>query len=199
MRRNAWMLAIALGLLPVAASAQGRADSHTGFTGAAGLMSGSLHADCSDCDGTTNKHNIGLFGAFGANLNPNVVLRADVYIWEHSETHVDKNATSDLDYFGGAVLWYPRAHSQYFVKGGIGIASITTQITQQGLASDFKEIAPMVQVGIGNDFRLGKTYSITPFIDYLYGFSAKAKIDGASSESKMTSSMFVLGAAVTWH
>jgi hypothetical protein len=94
------------------------------------------------------------------------------------------------------LIFYPSATGGFFVKGGLGVSYLTETATGYSSA-DLTAFA--LSGGVGYDFRLGKTFGLTPYFNGFYGFPASVKSGGLTSSNKVSQSLLQLGLAVAWH
>jgi hypothetical protein len=191
------MLAVATG----AASAQ-HVRKERGFTWDLGVGKGWLTSACSECVARPSDTDLGFQLRAGWKLRNNWIVGAEAYLWSNSKFVANETQEIRYDAVSAIVIWYPWRHYELFLKGGLGITSNTTLLVLSDgnlRSNEFKATPVTGTLGAGLDLNLGKSWSFTPFIDYQNGLSAKAKIDGASSDQKVTTSMVIFGVALTVH
>lgn len=174
-----------------------------GFTWDVGFGKAWLTSACSGCVARPNDTDLGTQVRAGWKLRDNWIVGAEAFLWSNSKL-VGGTDTQKLSYnaYSAILMWYPWRHSEAFVKGGLGITSNKTLLVQGGgggLADEFKATPITGTIGAGIDLNLGKSWSISPFIDYQNGLAAKATINGASSSQKVSTSMIMFGVALTVH
>ena len=200
-----WRLLVVSTMLVLAA---GRASAQhikkdRGFTWDVGFAKGWLTSACSNCVARPSDTDLGGQFRAGWKLRNNWIVGAEAFLWSNTKLvgGVD-NQKLTYSAFSAVLMWYPWRHSEAFVKGGVGITSNTTLLVQSGgggLADEMKATPLTGTIGVGIDLNLAKSWSISPFIDYQNGLSAKAKISGSSSNQNVTTSMIMLGVALTVH
>jgi len=113
----------------------------------------------------------------GGALSQKLLIGVESNGWYKSE----QGATLTFGTLTGAVQFYPAANGGFFRSGGAGLATLTLT----GLDAEY---GLGVLLGLGYDARVGRNFSITPFLN---GFASS--IDGT------TVSVGQLGVGVTFH
>ncbi len=160
------------------AQAQSRPQTREGFFIGFGFGWGSL--GCSDCSGERES---GLSGYFklGAAVNQRVLLGFESNGWFKEQSGVTLSQGN-----GSAVIYlYPNPESGFFIKGGIGLATLNLDVS--GFGSDNVTGFGLVG-GLGYDARVGRNFSLTPFGNFVYG-----SFDGGSTN------VIQAGIGLTWH
>ncbi len=125
-----------------------------------------------------------LYVRLGGTVSQKVLLGAEVNGWGRSQG----DATLSRGNVTFTVLFYPSRNGGFFLKAGLGTASVTTAVTSGTVTTTDQRIGGGSTIGVGWDIRLGKNLYLTPNIDFL-----GQVIDGA--ENSLT--LFSLG--LTWH
>jgi hypothetical protein len=162
-----------------------------GFWIAIGLGAGTYDLMCSDCSYDAKTDLSGTL-RMGGTLSQKVLIGGETMGWTHSENGVDQCAGA----LSGAVIFYPSATGGFFLKGGLGVAYLTAS------ASGYETetlTAFALSGGVGYDFRLGKTFGLTPYFNGFYGFPASYKVGGVGAGFDVSQSLLQLGLAVAWH
>ena len=180
-------LALAIVVGPLAAQAKNEPDApggaassgssvRHGLWGGIGLGYGSL--GCSGCSGIS-----GLSGnlRIGGTVNPGLSLGIGTFGFYHSESSYSLSQSAFL----GLVDVYPSATSGFFFQAGVGYGGQSIDIPSygSGSVSGFSDL-----LGAGIDVRTGRTFYLTPFLNY---FQLHA--------SGTTNSVLQFGLAATWH
>ena len=149
-----------------------------GFWISVGLGAGSL--GCEGCDDrlTGASGNVALGGTLGGGL---VLLGLFVNSW----TKTEEGATLNAGTVTGGFRLYPSRTNGFFFTGGVGLGSVELDTETFGSESD---VGAGAMVGLGWDIRVGRTVSVTPFVNGM-GIS----IDGS------TANVAQAGLGVTWH
>lgn len=148
--------ALALFVTPVTAqSANVRQGFWYGFGFGAG--SGKLHCDiCNDSSGTDLAASIRAGGV----LSKSWLLGGELDGWTNSQDVATRRSWS----VSAVALWYPWPERGAYVKGGLGLTGYS--------ASDSVDVISTTRpggiVGIGYEWRIGKKYSINPYLNYQY-------------------------------
>lgn len=194
------LIAGALMLTAAAAAAQSKPaapedqprNAHRGFWISFGLGGGSAGVDCSSC---STERTSGFSGNFriGGTLSQRLLLGFETNGWLHSESGVDETLG-----FGSAVLaWYPSRTGAFFLKFGIG--GMTYKATDG--VDDFTATAAAGSFGLGYDFRMGRNFSLTPYVNSLATSAATFKLNGTAlpTSEDVKINLIQFGLAATWH
>ena len=98
----------------------------------------------------------------GTALNEKVLLGAEFSGWVKEEGGV--NLT--VSFATASAYLYPNPENGFFVKGGLGIATIDVGL---GGFGSVRQNGRAATVGAGYDIGLGARFGLTPYIDYHYG------------------------------
>ena len=176
---------------PTAPSEEPR-NAHKGFWISVGLGTGSAGVDCSSCSNDrTNGFSGGL--RLGGTLSQQWLLGFESNGWFHSESGVDETLA-----FGNVVAaWYPSRTGAFYLKFGLGGMSYKAT---DGV-DDLTATAPAATLGIGYDFRVGRNFSVTPYLNSLATSAASFKVNGTSAPTNedITISLVQFGVAASWH
>jgi outer membrane protein with beta-barrel domain len=190
---------LALTLTAVTAvTAQSKLQTRDGFTISFGLGLGSVGVSCNGC--TTDRENApsGYLRVSGA-VRPNLVVAAESQFWNKETT--DQRTTENIT--AGALLgvaqWYPEPAGGFYVKAGVGVGSLSDDITDPVFNAKVESTGLALNFGAGFDYRMGKNFSLTPFVNYTAMTGGKAKVNGASTSEKLNGNLFQVGLGFTWH
>ena len=161
-----------------------------GFTAAVGLGLGNALVSCDGC-ASGRANGLGLRFMFGGALKANLILAGESESW--NKTELD-DSQSGFAWTSFVTLWYPKPASGFFVKGGVGISSVSILIQSAGRTARLETVAPGLVAGAGYDIRVGRNFSLTPYATLLY--AAKA---GASDRFRAGGNLLSVGLATTWH
>ena len=169
---------LALALAP-AAPGQGHPQTRQGFWIGFGLGWGSLSYSCTGCSGSEGA--LSGYLKMGGTLSPKLLIGGETNGWTKNESGVTITAGN----LSGTVYFYPAPASGFFVRGGLGVASLSassggTSASQSGFGATF---------GLGYDVRVGRNLSITPVANYNWG----------AIESGVKQNIFQLAVGVTFH
>jgi hypothetical protein len=161
--------------LPVALHAQDK-PARDGFWFNIGLGAGSF--GCEGCETTLT----GLTGqlSLGGTINQHVSLGVSSNGWTKSEN----GATLSMGSLTAMLRYYPSSTGNFFLTGGLGIATLSAGAIGVGSASTTGTAAIL---GLGYDIRLNNSVSLTPFWNGIGG-----SFDGG------TASFGQIGLAFTW-
>jgi hypothetical protein len=163
------LLSLAAVALFLAGNAQGQgryAPRHSGFWFSAGLGYGSL--GCQNCGSRTG----GLSGnlALGGTLSPKVLLGVSSNGWMKSEN----GSTLTVNALTAAVRFYPSVTGGFYLMGGLGLGTVSANVTGVGSGS---ETGVGALLGLGYDIRIGPKVSLTP---YWNGFAMNSSNSNAN-------------------
>lgn len=202
MRRVLSLAALSLAALASAASAQrtsrtpvtSSAPTHDGFTWGFGLGNGSAGVSCTGC--ATDREN-GLSGylAMGGAVSPTLVFGGELNGWSKSKNQTD----SRIGFLTAYAQWYPSMTNGFFVKPGLGMGNITIEDKSTAPSSKLESTGFAYQIGMGYDFHMGQSFSLTPYANYISTAAAKAKLNGTDTGSNLNSNNFQVGLGLTWY
>ena len=159
MRRFVSLVLFVLLALPALAEAQSRPQTREGFWIGFGLGGGSFGCDeCGDEDRLTGA---AAYFKLGGTVNQNVLLGAEINGWAKSED----GATLSLSNVNAVIYLYPSKTGGFHFKGGIGLATVRFEIGDV----EADETGGGAVLGIGYDARVGKNFSLTPFLNVTAG------------------------------
>ena len=188
-RRAARGLAIGLALmsLPAAASAQTARDGQ--WLGV-GLGGGLDQVACDACAGTPKS---GLTGyvRFGGTLSERLLLGAEVDLW----TRGDDGIRQYLGALNAIALLYAGPEARFHIKLGVGIVSFRAAEDGDALTA----FTFGASGGIGHDFRINDTLSLTPFASLMLAPFADLEFNGELASGGATLGLLQAGLGLTWH
>jgi hypothetical protein len=195
-RWRALIALVMLGTVALTASAQTR-PRHEGWNTALGIGFGKLRTSCTGCELARDGAYQMTFRA-GWTLSDAFIVAVDGLVFQKQRQENDgvnvRNVNTNFYALTADVLWYPSKRWEIFLKGGAGGASNSIHLDTQLGPRHVKATAPTVRFGIGTDMRFGRTWSISPYVDYLMGLSTRTNVEGI----EIRSSMLLFGAAITW-
>ena len=192
----AWIMASVFCLTaPIGAQAPA-SSGHSGFHAAIGAGYGSMAFTCNVCS-DTRESSTALMLRVGGAVRPDLVLSAEVTGW----TNGLSLGTESVTWIDLVAQYYPVPTGGFFLKGGLGVAAISSNTVPNGagfLKFDTKSVGGVI--GIGFDVRLSKGFSLTPFLDLLYAAPAHGdpKVNGGQSGTTLGANMLHLGLAASW-
>jgi hypothetical protein len=163
------LLSLAAVTLFLAGNVQGQgqyAPRHSGFWFSAGLGYGSL--GCQNCGSRTG----GLSGnlALGGTLSQKLLLGVSSNGWMKSEN----GSTLTVNALTAAVRFYPSVTGGFFLMGGLGLGTVSANVSGVGSGS---ETGVGALLGLGYDMRIGPKVSLTP---YWNGFAMNSSNSNAN-------------------
>src|SRR5262245_9423837 len=135
---------------------------------------GSASVDCDDgCNGDDREGSISGFVKLGGTINRHVLLGVEANGWTKEESGVRVTLAN----VSGTVTLYPGAHSGFFLKAGAGLAYVDTSARQGSLDVSVSQTGFGLVTGLGWDLRLGGNISLTPCVNFNYGWPGDISLD----------------------
>ena len=187
--RSRTLLSLLL-LVPSLAAAQGKLQTRQGFGISFGLGSGSAGVSCDGCGSDRDNGSSGYL-RIGGLMRPNLFVAGESNGWFHSEAGTDVM----VSFVSAVAQWYPSVAKGWYAKGGLGMSMYSAS---DG-TNDMTSTGGAITLGGGYDWRLGTNFSLTPFVNYLYGTSAEVKLNGTGTGSNWSPNVFQAGIGFTWH
>jgi len=190
MKRTSFSFRAAL-LLPLAtiAAQTTNSEGHKGFHAAVGLGYGSAVATCNGCS-SDRETNPAIMLRFGGAVNPGLVLSGEINGWSKEKN----GATTTISWVNFVAQLYPTPTSGFYWKGGVGYAAATETVAgAKAEAMGFGVVG-----GIGYDIAMGRSFSLTPYIDLLWMSKADAKFNGTSSGFDVGANLVHIGLSASW-
>jgi outer membrane autotransporter protein len=200
-----WRFPLLCALLVAGATAgvaQDRAITNQGFTWSIGFSKISLKIDCSLSCATQSTGALGFVGHAGWTLKNNLIAGVEFNLSQKAQDLNGDGDNEDVDfkYVGAALQFYPHAYREFFVKGAVGFGKSSTRMEVPTFGErDVDGSGLGFSLGTGIDFHVSKSFSITPYLDYLFGFKGAANLDGAASDVDLTTSAFQWGLKIVVH
>ena len=190
MRIASVAVAALLAAAPLAAQSTSNPQTRQGFTIAFGLGAGSAGISCDGCD-DERETGVSGFLRLGGAIRPNLVISGQTRGFRKEEDGV----TSTAGFLFAAAQLYPQPATGFYLEGGLGFGTLTIsdavdELTSGGLA---------MTLGTGYDVRVGKNFSLTPFVNFMTTFGAEGKVNGISANEKLNTNVLQLGLGFTWH
>ena len=66
-------------------------------------------------------------------------------------------------------------------------------------SAKLESVGVAILLSTGYDYRVGKNFSLTPFLNYLATAGGKAQINGAVTSEKLNANLAQIGLGFTWH
>lgn len=176
-RRSLVSLVVAASVVGTAAPASAQAPSRDGFFIGFGFGYGSLGIE----DEPDRESSMSGFLTLGGALNQSILLAGESNAWLKEESGV----TLTVGSVNAVVYFYPTAGGPFFLKGGLGVATVEVDAGAVGSADD---TGLGVTLGAGYDIGFGGRFAVTPFGNFLLG-----NFDGGSTN------ILQLGVGVHWY
>jgi len=156
---------------------------------------GSADVSCDEvCEGGEREGSFTGFCKLGGTLNERVLLGVEGNGWIKEEDDV----TVTLGSFTGTVTFYPQASGGFFLKGGVGISYVDTEVQVGTLTATLSKTGWGVLAGLGYDLRVGRNVSLTPSVNFHYGEPGDLTFEGETLAGwKQNVVSFELG--ITFH
>ncbi len=167
-----------------------------GFWIGFGLGYGTASVSFDDFSDDDREGSITGFLKLGGTLNHRVLLGVESNAWVKSEEDV----TLTLGSVAGTVTFYPMPTSGFFVKGGLGLSYMRTDVFLGGAGTvNVSKTGWGMIAGLGYDWRLGENTSITPVLNFYYGKPGDIDIDGVSAFGGWSQNVWDFGVGITFH
>jgi len=180
MHRSRITVALLLGLVagvcqsdPLSAQAPARSGFFIGF----GLGAGSLGVE----DASEREASASGYFTIGGALNDKVLLGAESSAWVKEEDGVTVTSAA----LNAVAYVYPNPTGGFFLKGGLGVATLEVDGGAFGSAS---ETGTALTLGAGYDIGFGGRFGLTPYGAFVY-----SKFDGGSTN------LIHFGLGVNWY
>lgn len=193
MRTQIAILAATLSMLvPARASQAQRPNSREGVNVSFGFGGGTAGIGCDGCD--RNRQGGTLFYVnVGGTLTRRLTLGGELNGFGYSSNDEDLAIASLMV----VAHFYPEPASGFFLTGGAGLTS--TSITNHLDRTDVSATGVGLAAGLGYDVRLGRNFSLTPYAQYVKGFSGTVSYNGVNSPGEMNPDYVQVGLGFTWH
>lgn len=138
-----------------------RPQARAGFWISGGGGFGSLDLTCSGCT-VDREPGVAYLLALGGTVSRSLLLGGEIEGWAKEVNGVDIT----FGHVSGVAYWYPQSNGGFFIKGGLGVASLALDA---GPLSNDSENGLGLHIGAGYDVRLGKNLSLTPAGSFFWG------------------------------
>lgn len=184
------LVVAAVGAVPATLHAQKLEQTRSGFAIGFGIGIGNAGLDCDGCTFDRETAASGYL-RIGGYIQPNLLLAAETNGW----TKEVDGADVTISFLSFVAQYYPKVEQGFYLKGGVGISAGkatdgTDEITASGTG---------ITLGVGYDWRVAKTFSLTPYANYLKSFGAGAKFNGFSLGTDLRMDMVQVGLGFSWH
>ena len=186
MQRTLRILALAV-LLPTAAMAQ-HPQAREGFGISFGFGAGSA-GFCDGCDALGGT-DLSSYLRLGGYVTPSLFLAGESNGWLGNG---DTFTSSSIGALMAVAQWYPMVDQGLYVKAGLGFsyATIATDPSTSGFAGS---------IGAGYDWRIGRNFALTPYINYLQQFGGSYTYGSGGGDAGLDANvhLFQFGLGFTW-
>jgi hypothetical protein len=131
----------------------------------------------------------------GGTLNQQVLLGVESNAWVKAQDDV----TVTLGSIAGTLTFYPKATSGFFLKGGVGLSYMSTEVAVAGTRFAVRKTGWGVLAGLGYDVRVGRNISITPSFNFYYGKPGDISVAGEVALPGWRQNVLDFGVGVTFH
>jgi hypothetical protein len=184
---------------PVPETPEATADTDSqereGFWIGLGAGYGSASASSDSFSGGDREGSFTGYLKLGGTLNPQLLIGVESNAWVKSEAGV----TLTLGNASGTVTYYPRPTSAFFVKGGVGLSYVSTEISLFGEKETVSKTGWGLLFGMGYDWRVGRNVSVTPSFNFYYGRPGDITFEGERFFKGWRQNVMDIGLGVTFH
>jgi Outer membrane protein beta-barrel domain len=166
-------LPFAVAAVVLVSVAPARAQERDGFWFGFGAGYGSARVDCDTCDDDNREGSLVGFVKLGGTLSRRLLLGAEVNAWTDSQD----DARVTLGNLSATLTIYPGARSGFFFKVGAGLSYVDTNVRQGSLDVSVSETGFGFVTGVGWDLRIGDNLSLTPCVNFNYGWPGDIVLD----------------------
>ena len=186
-------IALLLGLtVSRIALAQEEETRHKGFWFGFGGGWGSQDGSCNGCGSSDRDGGFAGYFKLGGVLRPDLLLGVEGDSWFKHDSNLDTDEA--LGNLSVALYWYPKKEG-FFVRGGIGAAGLRTS----GPLPTVEGYGFGATIGVGYDFPVAATLSLTPVINFNYGNLGNLTADGVKTADGASFNVIQLGLGITIH
>lgn len=184
--RSLLILALTAPALAMAAEPQTR----QGFGISFGLGGGTGELDCDAC-GTGSEDGFSGYLRLGGYVRPDLFVAFESNGFSASSDGVDTTG----GFYSVALQWYPNEEKGFYVKGNLGLAGVIIEDDEDEVTSGHLGLG----LGVGYDWRLGRNFSLTPYINLVFTGKNELKFNDEGTGIKGSFSLVQLGLGFTWH
>jgi hypothetical protein len=188
------IIGTAAALLLVAAPAFAQGAARDGFTASFGLGAGSAGFSY---EGSTSERISGPSGylRLGGAVSPSLVIAGETHGW----THIEGGVTSRVGYLMAVAQWYPKASGGFHLLGGLGAGMLSEEDTDPTLGYELTSVGVAAQFGLGYDVRMSRSFSLTPYANFLSMGGGEPKFNGAGLGGSLSANVVQFGLGFSWH
>jgi hypothetical protein len=165
-----------------------------GFTVSFGLGAGS--ADFS-YEGSTTGRLGGPSGylRLGGAVSPSLVIAGETHGW----TRTDGSLTSHVGYLMAVAQWYPNPVGGFHVLAGLGVGAVREEDSGPAVPDLLESFGGALQLGAGYDIRMTRSFSLTPYLNFLALGGGEPRFNGSSMGGSLSANVAQFGLGFSWH
>jgi hypothetical protein len=123
------------------------------------------------------------YARLGGTVSPNLLLGAESNGWVSAAEYSDDS----FGFLGPIAMYYPSRTGSFYLKGGLGVVTVGEIYSgPEGAGFGFS-------LGAGNEFRLGKNFSLNLFANVIQGVGVD--VNGYKTNPNWVQ----IGLGVVWH
>ena len=181
---------IVVALIALSAAATAGQTQRDGQWLAVGLGAGVDQVSCGVCQGNPNPGVTG-FVRFGGTVSDRLLLGAEFDAWTRS----DESIRQYMGALSAIAILYAGPEARFHVRGGLGAMGFRASEEGDALTA----LTFGITGGVGYDFPIRETLSLTPFASLALAPFASLKFNGELAEDGVTLGLLQGGLALTWH
>jgi len=197
-KASAGLLLAVVTVFPRAAYGQ----EHQGFGVGAGVGYGSADASCDECQNAGREAVRTAYVTAGWTVTPRFLLGAEFNAWSDDDMNPAPRVDMRLKVYGASatVIFYPRASSGFFIRGGVGASFVDTDfnVGVSAISADLGKGMGGV-AGAGYDVRLGPRVSLTPAVNMRVGYIGDLRVEGETFVSGWKQNIVDVMIGLTFH
>lgn len=190
MKKSGCLVLLVAAAIPGLAAAQ-EPQERKGFGISFGLGGGSAAVDCSGCDSDRAS-------GFSGYLRLGGYVRPDLMVAFESNGYTKSSGGYDTNggFYSVALQWYPNVETGFYLKGNLGVAAVVEDYDD---GDELSVAAAGLGLGLGYDIRLGKNFSLTPYLNLIYTANGDVKYNDSSTGINAKFNLIQIGLGFTWH
>ena len=177
------------------AAQQSNSQLRQGFTASFGFGAGSGGVSCTNCT-TDRKTGVSGYLRLGGAVRPGLIVAGETSGFVKS---IDGGQVN-FGFYSAALQWYPLPASGFYVKSNAGFASSHFVVDDIGFGTrELRSSGFAAGVGAGYDLRVGRMFSLTPYVNLMTSVRSEARFLGQSLGEKLNPNLLQFGVGFTWH
>ena len=166
-----------------------------GFTASFGFGAGSGGVSCTNCS-TTRETGVSGYLRLGSAVRPGLIVAGETNGFVKS---IDGGQVN-FSFYSAALQWYPQPASGFYLKGNAGFATSQFVVEDFGFGTlELESNGFAAGVGAGYDLRVGRMFSLTPYVNLMTSVRSEARFLGQSLGEKLNPNLLQFGIGFTWH